>query len=83
MPGRLVRRRLRFLLLGLLLLLGAVSGPGTLTKRTSAEETSDYKCLPPKNTDCIEWGCNYKKDCVLSGTNCPTTACIIPPVLVE
>lgn len=85
MSRKLTGRRRRLVLLCLLLLaaaFGASGNVGTYIGSTLAEG-GDKVCLPPKNTNCQQWGCNYKEMCVLSGTDCPATACIYPPMLEE
>lgn len=86
MPRRLNGRGRRLILLCLLLLGAAFGAPGdlgTYTNSTFAQDGGDKVCLPPKNTDCQQWGCNYKNMCVLSGTECPATACVSPPLLEQ
>ena len=81
MSKKLTRRKRHFLVLCLLLLgtmFGAFGGLNTYTKSTSAQELGgNLACIAPEG--CLSWGCNYKKECVLSGTDCAKTACQTPP----
>lgn len=80
MIKKLTRRKRHLLVLCLLLLgttFGAFSGLSIYRSTSAQEHTPEYTCLPPPG--CNGWGCNYRRECVLSGTDCPLTMCKSKP----